>query len=71
MDAMTAARARAHAQKCRRCGMPILDAEGNPGLLGEACAQGRVILTAYLAWEAQVDQQVDDLLAKYQPPTHP
>ena len=40
--------ARLHAARCERCFVPIIDAEGNPGLYGEACKEGVKILAAYV-----------------------
>jgi hypothetical protein len=42
-----AARASRHARRCRECGHPIIDAEGNPGYFGEACATGVQLLARY------------------------
>lgn len=41
--------AAAHAAACRRCSMPIIDPEGNPGLYGEACPAGLRLLVGYAA----------------------
>ena len=37
-----------HAQSCRKCGRPIVDDEGNPGTLGDACPVGLKLLVAYM-----------------------
>lgn len=42
---------RRHAATCRACYQPIIDPEGNPGLIGEACAIGARLLRAYIAAE--------------------
>lgn len=39
--------AREHAESCARCYRPIVDDEGNPGLFGEACRPGLVLLVRY------------------------
>lgn len=38
---------RKHAAHCQKCYIPIMDAEGNPGLTYEACSAGAVILASY------------------------
>jgi hypothetical protein len=47
------ARCQSHAKHCRRCFMPIMDEEGNPGLFGEACTSGYQLLTAYVDAEKE------------------
>jgi len=51
-DTMTAeeacAAAAKHAITCRKCFMPIMDEEGNPGYFAEACRQGLPLLVAYV-----------------------
>ena len=39
--------ARHHAVTCKRCSMPIVDVDGNPGYYGEACPEGIRLLRAY------------------------
>jgi len=36
-----------HAASCRDCFHPIMDEEGNPQYVGEACAKGAELLTEY------------------------
>jgi len=43
----------AHAQTCRDCYMPIMDEEGNPQYVGEACAKGAALLTEYRRLEGE------------------
>jgi len=43
----------AHAKTCRRCLVPIMDAEGNPKYVGEACRGGAELLKAYIDLEKQ------------------
>jgi hypothetical protein len=50
----TQSEARQHAATCRRCFVPIIDEEGNPGLFSEACAQGAAILREYVEAEKAV-----------------
>ena len=38
-----------HAAKCRACGRPIVDDEGNPGFFGEACKAGLPLLVQYVS----------------------
>ena len=40
--------AQEHAERCRRCCIPIMDQEGNPGYFGEACEVGARILLRYV-----------------------
>ncbi len=40
--------ARAHATSCSRCFFPIVDPEGNPGYVGEACPVGAALLKVYV-----------------------
>lgn len=42
----------AHADTCRKCCQPIVNEEGNPGFLSEACKEGRILLVALLNAEA-------------------
>ncbi len=37
-----------HARRCGRCFVPIMDEEGNPGYLSEACAEGYPLLEALI-----------------------
>lgn len=39
--------ARLHSATCPSCYAQIIDDEGNPGLFGEACARGLVLLVSY------------------------
>lgn len=41
-------KAQKHAENCKDCYHPIIDDEGNPQYLGEACATGATILQAYI-----------------------
>lgn len=52
--AIAQTRCRDHAAICRECYHPIIDDEGNPGYLGEACLSGRLMLEAYQKAEAQL-----------------
>ncbi len=45
---------RVHAAVCHRCPTPIIDDEGNPGLLGEACGEGGRILRVYIDLDSRV-----------------
>ena len=36
-----------HARTCSQCCHPIIDDEGNPGMFGEACFAGLVLLVVY------------------------
>lgn len=45
---------RVHAKHCTRCFVPIIDDEGNPGYLSEACPQGRDILKDYIDYETNI-----------------
>lgn len=38
----------AHARGCRNCCWPIVNGEGNPQYLGEACTEGQKILQTLL-----------------------
>jgi hypothetical protein len=40
-----------HAAACQSCSIPIIDDEGNPGYLSEACGEGRRILAKYMRIE--------------------
>jgi hypothetical protein len=42
---------RSHAGSCRKCAYPIIDEEGNPGYLAEACPRGAALVNRYLAIE--------------------
>ena len=42
---------REHAEKCHDCAVPILDEEGNPQYMSEACAAGAKLLTDFHAAE--------------------
>lgn len=42
-----------HARKCRNCYIPIMDEEGNPQFVGEACEIGAKLLTKYCAVESE------------------
>lgn len=44
---LVSAQCAAHASSCTRCCVPIMDAEGNPGYVGEACKTGADLLTEY------------------------
>jgi len=46
--------AQRHARTCRTCCAPIVDPEGNPGYLCEACAAGLELLRAYEAAEKRL-----------------
>jgi hypothetical protein len=46
--------AQMHAARCRRCHMPVIDEEGNPGYLGEACRDGVAILREYIDAEVEL-----------------
>lgn len=41
-------KAQTHARECHLCFHPIIDEEGNPQYMSEACAEGAVILQAYI-----------------------
>ena len=41
------AMAKIHAERCRRCSRPIIDADANLGLATEACVEGRGLLLEY------------------------
>lgn len=48
-------RAKRHAENCRKCSRPIVaDAEGNPGLVSEACALGARLLQAWQDSETEI-----------------
>ena len=52
-DLMKAARlCRMHADTCRECFVPIMDEEGNPQFVSEACAIGAELLLIYRKAEA-------------------
>ncbi len=42
-----------HARTCGKCYVPIMDEEGNPQYLSEACERGRILLQNYMDLEAQ------------------
>lgn len=44
---LVSAQCAAHARACTKCVMPIMDTEGNPGYIGEACADGAELLVEY------------------------
>ena len=43
-----------HAATCRQCSYPIIDAEGNPGILAEACVTGSPLLLTYITLESDL-----------------
>ena len=42
-----------HARTCHECYMPIMDEEGNPGYMGEACVIGARLLGQFHKLEAE------------------
>jgi hypothetical protein len=46
-------KAKRHAKTCHDCYVPIMDDEGNPQYVSEACAKGAVILQDYIAIEGR------------------
>ncbi len=42
-----------HAESCRECFHPIMDEEGNPQYVGEACEAGAKLLTEYRRLESE------------------
>jgi hypothetical protein len=52
-DSMKAANlCRIHAETCTECFIPIMDEEGNPQFVSEACAKGAELLRTYRKMEA-------------------
>ena len=47
-----AERCRMHAEACTECFVPIMDEEGNPQFVSEACAEGAELLRTYRKIEA-------------------
>jgi hypothetical protein len=43
---------RTHAKTCKECFVPIMDEEGNPQFISEACAEGAEHLRIYRKLEA-------------------
>ena len=43
---------RMHANTCTECFVPIMDEEGNPQFVSEACAEGAELLRTYRKAEA-------------------
>ena len=43
-----------HAATCRACCYPIIDAQGNPGILAESCATGAPLLRTYITLESDL-----------------
>ena len=43
-----------HAKICRKCYMPIMDEEGNPGYYSEACTKGFELLKEYEKQESLI-----------------
>ncbi len=43
---------RMHASTCRECFIPIMDEEGNPQFISEACAKGAELLRTYMKLES-------------------
>lgn len=50
---------RKHAAHCQACFIPIMDAEGNPGMMSEACASGSLLLEIYNKREAAMFNLLD------------
>ena len=51
-----------HTKACQACYLPIVDAEGNPGALSEACSDGLPLLQGY------IDAESDYILFKQRRP---
>lgn len=57
---IAAAACRKHAAHCQACYIPIMDAEGNPGLASEACPTGATLLSVYAKREADMFNLLDN-----------
>lgn len=49
----TGAKCKRHAETCTKCYHPIMDEEGNPKYVSEACAEGAVLLRRYNELESE------------------
>lgn len=46
---------RGHARTCVRCTVPVLDAEGNPGMIFDACPEGAALIREYQRLEPTIE----------------
>lgn len=53
-NGLNLSRCRLHVKTCRACHHPIVDDEGNPGYMSEACAHGATLLAAYIKSDSEL-----------------